>query len=85
MLRATPFSHPFSLLLYPSSTLTQTLLALAVKLRIESEINLCKKWIPYYAYAKHILFLLIICCTRAAEVAHVAFICLDHTRLSGCG
>ena len=50
----------------------QTLLACTVKLRIEPEISLCKKQIPRFAKAKHVLFLLILCCTRAAEVAYVA-------------
>lgn len=39
-----------------------------IKLRIESEINLCKKWIPYYACAKHILFLLVLLCTLASAM-----------------
>ena len=57
-----PCTHRFAS--HPSLTLKRS--SLAVKLRIEPEISLCKKQIPYYAKAKHILFLLIICCTRAA-------------------
>ena len=42
-----------------------------VKLRIAPQIKACKDKIPRFARVKHTVFLLVLCCTCAAEVAHV--------------